>query len=120
MRFGPNNQSLSVLQRDEVSREGFPEKSAYQFVRMFCGHNRCTPRHKVNRIEFEYADYVDESDSEGNFVARLTFKPPDSFNRRERRQLAEISEYRIKPPKTLNRRTRRQQRKGRTSCSSNG
>jgi hypothetical protein len=38
----------------EVAREGFPDLTAREFVRMFCKHNCCKPRRKVTRIEFEY------------------------------------------------------------------
>lgn len=40
--------------RFEVIHEGFPEKTAAQFVEMFCEHMNCGPRSIVNRIEFEY------------------------------------------------------------------
>ena len=40
--------------RDEVKREGFPELSPHEFVRMFCKHNHCRPSSKVTRIAFRY------------------------------------------------------------------
>ncbi len=38
----------------EAKREGFPHLTGRGFVKMFCKHNRCTPRRKIGRIEFEY------------------------------------------------------------------
>jgi hypothetical protein len=40
----------------ETWLEGFPEfyGNGERFIEMFCRHNKCTRRRKVNRIEFEY------------------------------------------------------------------
>lgn len=40
--------------RREVILEGFPEMTPKDFVKMYCLHNKCTPRKRVNRIEFSY------------------------------------------------------------------
>lgn len=40
--------------RREVIREGFPEMTPRQFVRMFCEHNNCEPDAVVQRIEYKY------------------------------------------------------------------
>ena len=37
-------------------REGFPDKSPWEFIEMFCKEMDCTPKTLVNRIEFEYLD----------------------------------------------------------------
>jgi hypothetical protein len=42
--------------RDELRREGFPQLTPEQFVRMFCEANGCTPGAWVTRIEFEYVE----------------------------------------------------------------
>jgi hypothetical protein len=49
---------LSALSSpDECAREGFPELSPSEFVRMFCAtHRGCTPQSQVTRIEFEFVD----------------------------------------------------------------
>jgi len=39
--------------RQEVIREGFPDLSPHEFVKMFCQtHKGCTPETEVNRIQF--------------------------------------------------------------------
>jgi hypothetical protein len=38
----------------ESVKEGFPDLSGWQFVKMFCRHMNCDPYQKVTRIEFEY------------------------------------------------------------------
>lgn len=38
----------------ETALEGFPAMSADEFVHMFCKHNGCTRRRKINRIEFRH------------------------------------------------------------------
>ncbi len=39
----------------ECVREGFPEMTPDQFVKMFCkSHKRCTPFTVITRIEFKY------------------------------------------------------------------
>lgn len=40
----------------ECGREGFPNLTPRQFVRMYCKHNGCSPRKVVTRIEFTYID----------------------------------------------------------------
>lgn len=40
----------------EAAREGFPEMSPAEFIRMFVAHNRCSVNQPVNRIEFEYVE----------------------------------------------------------------
>lgn len=39
--------------KSEMEREGFPEKTAEQFVEFFCRHMKVTPETIVNRIEFK-------------------------------------------------------------------
>lgn len=38
----------------EAAKEGFPEMTGSEFVKMFCEHMRCDPSQVVTRIEFEY------------------------------------------------------------------
>jgi hypothetical protein len=46
---------LSAITKDEVRREGFPDKSPQWFIKMFCRtHKGCTPDTIVTRIEWEY------------------------------------------------------------------
>lgn len=40
--------------REELRREGFPQLTPEQFVRMFCEANGCRPSAWVTRIEFEF------------------------------------------------------------------
>ncbi len=42
--------------RKECIREGFPEMTPKQFIKMFCNHNQCDPFTVVNRIEFKYVE----------------------------------------------------------------
>lgn len=46
-------EELRRITADDVEREGFPDMTPAEFVSMFCEHMRCTPRTKVNRIEFK-------------------------------------------------------------------
>lgn len=43
---------LDAMTGKECAREGFPEMTPAQFVRMFCRANRCDFATMVNRIEF--------------------------------------------------------------------
>ena len=45
---------LTAITHEECAKEGFPEMTAQQFIKMFCEVNRCKPDTIVNRIEFEY------------------------------------------------------------------
>jgi hypothetical protein len=40
----------------EASKEGFPQLSGADFVRMFCEHMNCDESQEVTRIEFEYVE----------------------------------------------------------------
>lgn len=45
---------LNAIDKDDVRREGFPDWSVAQFIEFFCkGHQGCTPKSIVTRIEFE-------------------------------------------------------------------
>jgi hypothetical protein len=53
VRFEP----LNAITKEDVIREGFPEMTPFEFVTMFCQHNRgCTGATEITRIEFEYVD----------------------------------------------------------------
>lgn len=45
---------LHWITKDDVQKEGFPNMSPGEFVRMFCNHNKCAPDEIVNRIGFGY------------------------------------------------------------------
>lgn len=45
---------LCKMKRADIVREGFDFRFKYEFVAMFCQHNKCDPTTEVNRIEFEY------------------------------------------------------------------
>lgn len=45
---------LDKITKDECRREGFPEMSPADFVKMFCEHNNVAPSAKITRIEFAY------------------------------------------------------------------
>lgn len=47
---------LRYITQADVVREGFPDWTAYEFVRFFCKTHGCGPCEVVNRIEFEYLD----------------------------------------------------------------
>jgi hypothetical protein len=38
----------------EVVREGFPDMTPEEFVKMFCSHMKCDPNDFVTRVEFKY------------------------------------------------------------------
>jgi hypothetical protein len=38
--------------RTEMSREGFPNQTPAEFVKMFCKFNKCNRKTRVNRIRF--------------------------------------------------------------------
>lgn len=40
------------LYPDDCRREGFPDWTPWQFIRMYCAHNKCTPGTEITRIEF--------------------------------------------------------------------
>jgi hypothetical protein len=41
---------------EECAKEGFPTLGPFDFVFMFCEHNRCMDTTVVTRIEFEYLE----------------------------------------------------------------
>ena len=45
---------LNEITQSDCWKEGFPEMTPGQFVKMRCGHSKCSPFDSVNRIEFEY------------------------------------------------------------------
>ena len=47
---------LKEITQDECRREGFPQFTPEQFVKMFCEHNGCGAEEPVNRIEFAYVN----------------------------------------------------------------
>ena len=47
-------ESLDEITKVECVKEGFPEMSPVEFVRMFAKHNHCDNDRTINRIEFEY------------------------------------------------------------------
>lgn len=50
----PLTQYTDRMAKRECVREGFPDMSPRQFVKMFCEHNGCSRRRMITRIEFEY------------------------------------------------------------------
>lgn len=47
---------LSNITDADCAREGFPDMTAFDFVKFFCDHNKCQAWTFVNRIEFEYLE----------------------------------------------------------------
>jgi hypothetical protein len=47
---------------EELRAEGFPGIGVWDFIDMFCEHNRIHPHQLVNRIEFEYVGEADDLD----------------------------------------------------------
>lgn len=45
---------LSSITQDDVIKEGFPEWTPTQFIKMLVDHYKVDPSDMVNRIEFEY------------------------------------------------------------------
>ena len=45
---------LTAVTQEECAKEGFPDKTPQEFIKMFCEFNRCKVDTMVNRIEFEY------------------------------------------------------------------
>ena len=51
---------LCEITSKDVCREGFPFFPPSGFVLMFCSRFNCSPKQKVNRIEFEYVEKMKE------------------------------------------------------------
>ena len=51
---------LDTITADEVSREGFPGWTPYEFVDFFCRHMKVESWVTVTRIEWRYLDEVGE------------------------------------------------------------
>jgi len=49
---------LSLIDQQDVIREGFPDMSPDEFVAFFCKAMRCQPDKIVTRIRFEYVETV--------------------------------------------------------------
>lgn len=47
---------LNAITQDDVRREGFPDWTPEQFIKMLVDHYRVDPTASVNRIEFEYLE----------------------------------------------------------------
>lgn len=47
-------ESLAAITQEECVKEGFPNMTPDQFIKMFCELDRCNPDTIVNRIEFTY------------------------------------------------------------------
>lgn len=47
-------EELGEITQDEVIKEGFPDWTPEQFIKLFTDHNQCDIYEYVNRIEFEY------------------------------------------------------------------
>jgi hypothetical protein len=47
-------ETLCSITRPEIAKEGFPGMAWFEFVQIFCRHNKCRPYHWITRIEFEY------------------------------------------------------------------
>ena len=45
---------LTAITQEECAKEGFPDMTPGQFIKMFCDFDRCKPDTIVNRIEFRY------------------------------------------------------------------
>jgi hypothetical protein len=45
---------LTAITQEECAKEGFPDMTPDQFIKMFCELDRCKPDTIVNRIEFRY------------------------------------------------------------------
>lgn len=45
---------LNVITDDDVEREGFPDWTRWDFIKMYAKYNRCLDDDPVNRIQFEY------------------------------------------------------------------
>ena len=45
---------LTAVTQEECAKEGFPDTTPQQFIKMFCELNRCKADTIVNRIKFEY------------------------------------------------------------------
>jgi hypothetical protein len=47
---------LNAITQDDVIKEGFPDLTPLEFVRMFIEHQRVNPTEVVTVIDFEYVD----------------------------------------------------------------
>lgn len=48
------SEPLSAITADDVAREGFPDWTPEQFIKMLTDHYKVDPDSTVNRIEFRY------------------------------------------------------------------
>lgn len=49
-----HREPLNEITQDDCIKEGFPEMSPEDFIKMLCGHYGCVSYETINRIEFEY------------------------------------------------------------------
>lgn len=47
---------LCFIPTEDCEKEGFPELSPEQFIRMFCKANKCKRDAQITRIAFDYVD----------------------------------------------------------------
>ena len=52
--IGKRYEPLQAIDKPDCIREGFPDMTPDDFVKMFCSHMNCEPEQQVTRIEFEY------------------------------------------------------------------
>ena len=45
---------LNEITQTDCVKEGFPDFTPADFIKMLCQHSKCKPHDSVNRIEFEY------------------------------------------------------------------
>ena len=47
---------IDSIELEDVAREGFPDLSVGEFVKLYCKANKSKPSDHCTRIEFEYVD----------------------------------------------------------------
>ena len=52
--IGHRPEPLWLIDEEDLAREGFSHLSTWEFIDMFCKHNKCEMITRVNRIQFEY------------------------------------------------------------------
>lgn len=59
-----NRERLDEIKKADVKREGFPDMTPAEFVKMYCKSFRCTGSRKVTRIEFIFKRNLWDFDSD--------------------------------------------------------
>jgi len=60
--IGKRYEPLKAIDKSDCIREGFPDMTPDDFVKMFCSHMLCEPDQIITRLELEYIQAEDPSE----------------------------------------------------------